>query len=332
MEWNRGTLLQQSGSYWQTCALHSAVKLDIFTTIGENSLTAKELAEQTGLNLRGLTMLLNALTAMSLLIKKDDTYANTPESKTFLSKNSSEYIGFIMTHHHFLMESWQKLDQGIKTGAPVRTRPASGETREDEQKRESFLMGMFNMASGQAPEIVAQIDLSSKRRLLDLGGGPGTYAIRFCEENPDLTAAVFDLPTSRPFAEKTIKKFNLEDRVEFIPGNFLEDKIPGTYDAAWLSHILHGEDPEGCKQIIEKTVGALKPGGLIIIHEFILDNTMDGPLFPALFSLNMFLGGNGQSYSEEQLIGMLEEAGASGCKRLPFTGSTGSGLITGVKP
>ncbi|MBT8331044.1 MAG: methyltransferase, partial [Deltaproteobacteria bacterium] len=164
-----------------------------------------------------------------------------------------------------------------------------------------------------------------------LGGGPGTYAIHFCRHNPDLKATVFDLPTTRPFAEQTIKRFELSDRIDFQAGNYLKDEIKGRYDAAWLSHILHAEGPDGCHQIIQKAVAALKPGGIIIIHEFILNNSMDGPLFPALFSLNMLLGTEaGQAYSEQQLRDMLSAAGAKEINRLPVRTPNDSGIITAL--
>ena len=189
---------------------------------------------------------------------------------------------------------------------------------------------MFNMAMGMAPHIVPAIDVSNRQHLLDLGGGPGTYAIHYCLANDGLKATVYDLPTTRPFAERTIQRFKLADRINFMDGNYLEDPVEGNYDVAWLSHILHGEGPDDCRMIIKKAVAALEPGGMIIIHDFILNNSMDGPLFPALFSLNMLLGTeSGQSYSEEQIIDMLVGAGARDIRRIAINTPNDSGIIVG---
>jgi cyclopropane fatty-acyl-phospholipid synthase-like methyltransferase len=178
---------------------------------------------------------------------------------------------------------------------------------------------------------VPLIDFSGRRRLLDLGGGPGTYAIFFCKSNPDLKATVFDLPTTRPFAEKTIARMDVADRVAFMDGNFIADDISGKYDVIWMSHILHGEGPEDCRMIIRKAVSALEPGGMIIVHEFILDDTMDAPLFPALFSLNMLLGTDaGQAYSEKQLAEMFSQAGVKEVQRLRFDSPNDSSLLIGT--
>ncbi|MEJ2221202.1 MAG: class I SAM-dependent methyltransferase [Desulfobacterales bacterium] len=324
--WNPGQLLELSGYYWKTCTLHAAVKLDVFTCLGEETLSAEKVAKRLNASPRGTERLLNALVAMKLLIKTDDKYANSSSAGEFLSKNSPKYIGNIIMHHHHLVESWSQLDQAVQSGRPIRKRSSF----DDEKRRESFLMGMFNMAMNIAPMLIPGIDISSRRHLLDLGGGPGTYAIHFCRHNPRLTATVFDMPTTRPFAEKTIARFELSERINFVGGNYLQDDIEGRFDAAWLSHILHGESPEGCKTIIEKAIAALEPGGIIIIHDFILNNSMDGPLFPALFSLNMLLGTDGQAYSERQLMDMLADAGAKEIQRLAVQTPNDSGIITAI--
>ncbi len=325
-QWHPGTLLETSGYFWKTCTLHAGVSLDVFTALGGNERTAEQVAESIDADPRATGMLLNALSAMDLLVKSGKTYANTPESARWLSKASPEYIGFMIMHHYHLVDSWSNLDQGVRTGRPVRTRASFT----DEARRESFLMGMFNIAMAIAPTVSKIIDLEDRRTLLDLGGGPGTYAIHFCLENPRLRATVYDLPTTRPFAEKTIERFGVSDRVAFMDGDFIEEPVPGEYDAAWLSHILHGEGPEDCRKIIEKAVSALTPGGLIMIHEFILEDTLDRPLFPALFSLNMLLGTeSGQAYSESHLTEMLSSAGVVDIHRLPFRGPTDSSILMG---
>jgi SAM-dependent methyltransferase len=236
-------------------------------------------------------------------------------------------MGHIIMHHHHLALSWSKLDEAVRTGGLMRTRSSGS----DEEGRESFLMGMFNIAMNLAPRLVNTIDISDRRHLLDLGGGPGTYAIHFCLNNPGLRATVYDLPTTGPYAVKTIERFGLTERISFVAGDYLKEDIPGSYDVAWLSQILHAEDPEDCQRIIGKAASVLEPGGLLMIHEFILDNTLDGPLHPALFSLNMLLGTeNGRSYSEGEIMEMLARAGAREIKRISPQFPIESGIIRGV--
>lgn len=328
--WSAAELLELSGGYWSACALHAGVKLDLFTPLAEHPLTAAELAGRLKTDQRGLSMLLNALAAMDLVVKNGSTYAATPFAAEFLSCSSEKYLGHIILHHHYLMASWSRLDEAVRSGGPVGERVSHAD---NESNRESFLMGMFNLAMQLAPRIVPCIDLSGCHRLLDLGGGPGTYAIHFCLHNPSLEAVVYDLPTTRRFAEETIARFGLSDRIAFTSGDFIAKEIKGRFDVAWLSHILHSEGAQGCAVVLAKAVAALEPGGLLLVQEFILDDAQAGPLFPALFSLNMLLGTpTGQAYAEGELCAMLETAGLREVKRLPIELPNGAGIIAGRVP
>ncbi|RLF57335.1 MAG: SAM-dependent methyltransferase [Thermoplasmata archaeon] len=326
-EWTAGRLLEVSGGYWEGFTLHAAVVLDLFTLIGHREMTADEVAEQLGEDLRGVVMLLDGLVAMGLLRKERERYANTGAARSLLVKDSPRFVGHMVMHHHHLVNAWARLAEAVKSGSPVREKGPR-----EEEERAAFLKGMFNIASGIAPLLASQLDLSTRRHLLDLGGGPGTYAIHFCRENPQLKATVFDLPTTEPFARKTIERFGLSERISFVAGDYLKDDIGGQYDVAWLSHILHSVGHEACRLIIEKTVNALLPGGLLLIHDFFLNETRDGPLFPALFSLNMLVNtDDGRAYSEKEVEEMLLEAGLNDVKRLPFRGPNDSGIMMGVR-
>ena len=328
-DWTPPELLKMAGSYWSACTLHAGVKLDLFTLLSETPTTAEDLSRQSGLSERGLTMLLDALASLDLLQKKKGLYFTTAFSSEFLSKTSVKYMGHIISHHHHLVESWSRLDVSVLSGKPVRNRlshePSDGE-------RESFLMGMFNMAMLTAPMVVPQIDLTGRSHLLDLGGGPGTYAIHFCIHNPAMKATIYDLPATRQFAKETISRFSMQQRIDFQSGDFQDDVIVGQYDVAWLSHVLHGEGEEGCSNMLQKSVAALEPGGLLLVQEFILDEDRTKPVFPALFSLNMLLGtSNGKAYTEGEIVLLLQKAGLESVERLPVDLPNGAGVICGQR-
>jgi SAM-dependent methyltransferase len=327
-QWTKPALLETSGSYWKTCTLHTGVKLEVFSVIGKGAWDAAAVAGKISGDVFGVETLLNALCAMDLLVKENGCYMNTDFSLKFLDKNSPDYTGFIIMHHHHLMDSWNRMDESVLGGKPCRKRAVTA----SETERESFLMGMFNIAMGLAPHFAKEIDLSGKKRFLDFGGGPGTYAIHFCLENPEMTATVFDLPTTRVFAEKTIARFGMEGRIDFKEGSYVDDAVSldKEYDVAWISHNLHGEGPEDAEKVVAHAVSVLKPGGLLMIHEFILNDEKTGPLFPALFSINMLLGTEkGRAYSERELFSILEKNGLKDVWRLELKSAVTSGVVCG---
>lgn len=326
-QWNPASLLEFSGGYWGVCTLHAGVRLGLFSHLHPHGCTAAEAAQRAGADPRGTGMLLHGLCALGLLEKQGERFGNTSFSDLYLRRESPAYLGHLLMHHHHLMESWAHLDQAVVSGKPLRERSSFSEP----EWRESFLMGMFNIANLLAPLLVPQIDIGDRSRLLDLGGGPGTYAVHFCRTHPRMQACVYDLPTSRVFAESVIARFGLQDRIRFQDGNYLEQGIDGRYDVAWLSHILHGEGPQGCRRILERTLEAMEPGGLILVHEFVLDDDGKGPVFPALFSLNMLVGTeSGQAYREKDIFTMLRQAGARQVRRLPLTIPGPSSVIAGI--
>ncbi len=326
-DWTVGDLLSTSTAYWKGCALQAGVRLGVFSVIHDKRLHLTDVARAIDADERGTEYLLNALSAMGLLEKDDAHYSNSAASLEFLSRDSQKYMGHIILHHHHILDGWAQLDQAVKTGAPIQTRSYG-----EEAERESFLMGMFNLAMGIAPQIASQVDLAGRKHLLDLGGGPGTYAIHFCKANPELSAVIFDRATTEPFARKTVEKFDLSDRIDFAGGDFNVDPIAGgPYDTAWLSHILHSNGPGECRELIKKTVDAMQPGGLIMIHEFILENTKDAPEFAALFSMNMLINNPaGRSYSQQELADMLESAKVKNIAMHPFQGPNDSAIMYGT--
>jgi predicted O-methyltransferase YrrM len=324
-EWNIGQLLSTSSAYWRSSTVHAAVKLEIFTVLSEAQLTVAEMSTRTGASERGVAMLLNALTAMGLLEHSDSRYKNTDFSRSCLVKDEPGYIGYIIMHHFHLVDAWAKLHEAVAQGEPVEKR-----SHGEEAERESFQMGMFNLAMAIAPTIAASVNLDGKHHLLDLGGGPGTHAIHFCLANPMLKATIYDRKTTEPFAKQTTARFGVADRIDFIAGDFNADPIEGTFDVAWLSQILHSNSKEECQTLIGKTMQALEPGGYILIHDFFLNDSLDGPLFPALFSMNMLLNNQGRSYSEQELSDMLRQAGARDIHRLEFQGPNDSGILCGT--
>lgn len=326
-EWSTGELLRVSSAYWRGCALQAGVRLDVFSVIGDRCLSLADVAQRTGADVRGTEYLLDALAAMGLLRKDDTGYANSAAALELLSRTSPKYMGHIILHHHHILDGWAQLDQAVKRGLPVQQRSYG-----EEVERESFLLGMYNLAMGIAPGLARQIDLAGHRHLLDLGGGPGTYAIHFCIANPELTAVIHDRVTTEPFARRTVEQFGMTERIRFVGGDITTDPIrEGPYDVAWLSHILHSNGPEACREIIANTVKAMEPGGLIMIHDFILENSKDAPEFPALFSLNMLVNNpSGRSYSEEELTEMLRNAGVKDIVRHPFRGPSDSSILAGT--
>jgi cyclopropane fatty-acyl-phospholipid synthase-like methyltransferase len=160
--------------------------------------------------------------------------------------------------------------------------------------------------------VAAKLDLKGVRRLLDLGGGPATYAIIFAQAYPGLAATVFDLPMPIKIARENIAKNGLTDRVHTLAGNFLQDDIGTDYDFIWVSQILHSHDEEQCQLIIAKAVAALNPGGTLAIQDFYLNADGASPTGAAMFGVHMLaVTPRGRAYTHGEVAAWMQAAGLS---------------------
>lgn len=326
-QWTATTFLQASGMFWESFTLHAALALDIFTPLAAGPLSIEELARRTGCSRRGLDMLVTALCALELLRRNEDGDCELqPFARQYLCRGETAYLGYMVGHHQGLVPGWSRLADAVRTGRDV-----CDAAPPPTENREYFLMGMRNVANAQASRSVPHIDLGGRRRLLDLGGGTGAYAVRFCREHPELTATVFDLPASRPFAEQVLREEGLTDRISFTAGDFTRDALPSGFEVAWLSQILHGLHRDTAAEVVRKAGQALADGGLLLIQEFTLDDDRSGPLHPALFSLNMLVGTReGQAYTRAEIAAFMRAAGVDAPRVLPLDLPQGCRVHAGV--
>jgi predicted O-methyltransferase YrrM len=193
----------------------------------------------------------------------------------------------------------------------------------EEKWVQDFIWGMHAVARDQAPQVAALMDLAGVKHLLDLGGGPATYAIAFAQASPTLRATVFDLPKPVAIARENIRRHNLTDRIDTKAGNFLEDDIGSGDDFIWISQILHSHTEEQCRLIIDKAAKAVNPGGQVVIQDFFLNDDQTTPLEAAMFSVHMLaVTPGGRAYTHREVAAMMEKAGLKAIQHKPTSPQT----------
>ncbi|MDT8442132.1 MAG: methyltransferase [Desulfuromonadales bacterium] len=284
--------------------------LDLFNQFDEASCPADELARRLQVDARALQLLLNALVAMGLLVKQGDRYGNADVAREFLA--GDRYRGHIFRHIHHCWESWNDLAGVLKRGGPDLVREKAILHDEAEWNRD-FIRGMDDVTRELAPQVVAQLDLGEARRLLDLGGGPGTYARAFLAAHQQLEqVTILDLPQTLNVARESLTGYERADDVVLVEGDFHECDLGSGFDAVWISQVFHSVDEEGCQMLINKAWQALNPGGRLLVHEFLLDDDRTGPLSAALFAVHMLvMTAGGRTYSGAEIGGWMQQCGFS---------------------
>jgi ubiquinone/menaquinone biosynthesis C-methylase UbiE len=296
---------------WAAQTLFAANELGVFGLLSERGpLTADELAQALGTDADSTRRLLGALSAIDL-VEHDgdgDRFTNSLAADAYLVPGRADSMATWVE----LIGSWTQtfgdLAGSVRSGEPAEVPEEHLGGSSDYTRR--FIIGMHDYAIGPGRELARHLDLGGRRRLLDVGGGPGTYSILLAEANAGLSCVVFDLPDVVEIAEEVVERHGVQGQVETAAGDYHSDEFPRGFEVALISNVLHQEDRDSCRRILEQAHESLEPGGLLVIHAMFLNDAGDGPVWPALHNLLMLLVyRGGRAYSVEQTYAMLEESG-----------------------
>jgi ubiquinone/menaquinone biosynthesis C-methylase UbiE len=308
-----GQIMQLATGYWASAALLAANDLRVFGALAEGPRTVEEIVAACHAPVRSMAMLLDACAGLGLLTKdtSGDTarYANTPAAAAFLVPGGPGYLGDALRWSADQFALWGQLPGAVRLDAPP-IEPARHLGGDPEQTR-TFVLGMHNRARGVARGVVPFLDLSGVRTLLDVGGGPGTYATLLAQKYPNLRVTVLDLPHIVAIAAELVAEAGMSERVQMLPRDATqEDYGDAAFDAVLFSGVLHQMAPGTIRQMLQKARRALKPGGRILISDIMLDPAKTSPPFATLFSLQMLLTSEeGAVFSAEECADWLVEAG-----------------------
>lgn len=291
--------------------------LKVFTRLGESAMDAEQLASACGADTGMLAKLLVAGAAMGLLEREGQAYRNSALSGEFLVEGRPRYQGHIIAHSAKVWDVWSQLPKAA--GVSESAGDAAGEHR-------NFILGMYNITmAGRGDLFLKSVDLTGRRRLVDIGGGPGTYSILACQRYPELRATVFDVPETIAIAREVIAQHGLTERIGVREGDWETDEFGRGFDAALMSNILHGPESQAAMKLV-KAHSALEPGGLLAVQEFVMNDEKTGPLVPALF--NVMVG----AYSRGELTAEIERAGFADVRSVGQDEDAGCMWLTARKP
>jgi len=304
---NRQQILEIINGFRPACVLGAAAELDVWTALGDRSLTAEELTEKLGANLRATAMLLDAAAALQLLDKRDGRYSVPPELRDWLVEGGRDTVLPMLRHATGILRGWSQLAWTVKGGIPA-PRPAS--IRGPAADRAAFIAAMHTVSGPMADDLVAQLGPPKFRRLLDVGGASGTWTVAFLRAVPAATATIFDLPDAIEQARARLAGTEFESRVTLAAGDFYVDDLPAGADFAWVSAICHQHSRRHNRELFAKVYQALAPGGRIAIRDIVMEPCRTQPRDGALFAINMLVNTDtGGTFTFDEYAEDLQAAG-----------------------
>jgi acetylserotonin N-methyltransferase len=316
-------VLELAMAFRRSKTMFAAISLGVFDALSEGSKSTSALAAKLRASPDALGRLLDACVGLGLLACSQGQYSNTPAAAAYLCRSSPRRLtGYNIYSNEVLWNLWAHLEDAVREGGH-RWKQAYGwdgpifaNFFHTEEAKHEFLMGMHGYGLISSPHVVAAIDLSPFRRMVDLGGATGHLAIAACQRYPRLHAVVFDLPEAVPLARKVVADSPVADRVAVQPGDFFKDPLPPA-DLYALGRIVHDWAEEKIDRLLRKIYEQLPAGGALLIAEKMLEEERGGPTWALMQSLNMLVCAEGKERTLAEYEVLLKKAGFSevqGCR------------------
>jgi hypothetical protein len=321
-------------SFWQAKALMTAVELGVFQSLVRGPRSGEALAAELALAGRGAHDFFDALVALGLLERRERTYSNSPLAASFLDPAKPSYIGGLveMTNSR-LYPTWGQLADGLRSGEP---RNESKDEKDyyanlgrSTDRLAVFLRGMTGLSAAASRAIAQKVPWTQYRTFVDVGGAEGGLSVQLALAHPHLTGGTFELPAVQPYHDAYVDSFALADRLRFHGGDFFVDPLPSA-DAIVMGHVLHNWNLQQKRLLVSKAYAALPEGGMLLVHESLIDDDRRSNALGLLMSLNMLLvTREGFGFTGAECQSWMREAGFSTTRVAHLSGA--ESMVIGIK-
>ena len=293
-------------------ALFSALDLDLFGHLEGSVRDITGLSVASGVAAPRLRTLLASLVSIGLVTRDGDDYRNAPASARYLVRSAPAYFGEYYRYQisRQLFPAMTRLDAGLAGDDAGLLFGGEEGMMADPVEAETFSRSQHAGSMGPAVMLARGFDLGGRTTLLDVAGGTGAFSIALCRRNPTLTATILDFPNVAALAQSYAAGAGLADRIAIVGGNAITTDWPDGQGLVLMSYLLSAVAEENFATLFAKAHAALAPGGLLILHDFMLDDDERGPDLAAhWFLANLAISSHGISFSPSSLSPMLAAAG-----------------------
>jgi ubiquinone/menaquinone biosynthesis C-methylase UbiE len=314
-------------AYQRTSALKAAIDLELFTAVGETKGGLDEISQRIKAPERGVRALCDFMVISGFLNKdlgkSGPRYSLTPDSATFLHKESPAYVGgaTVFMASPFVTDAFKDLASVVRAGGPL-----------TDERIEKENPGWVDFARAMAPMIYPVAEQTEKlvrtcaeTRVLDVAAGHGLFGIAIARQNANAKVVALDWPSVLAVASENARRLGVSDRYSLLAGDVLEVPFGNGFDLVLVPNLLHHWDRQAIQVFLKKAHAALAARGRIVVVEFAPNDDRVSPPVTAAFVMNMFaLTQGGDAYTASELVGMLRNAGFSSCEvhALPPTPQT----------
>ncbi len=311
--------------YMASRALFAALELDLFTRLSGAEKSLELLSKETKVSPNLLQPLLTSLVSVGLVVLNETTYSNAPASEAYLvhgaTRDFSDYLRFVVgkANYSFMGE----LEKALRGERKPLVGGYYSSWYADPQDAEQFTRAQHRGSLGPATVLARQTDLGKRRSLLDIGGGSGAFTIALCQRNTKLTATILDFPETVEVAKRYVAEAGLQERITHLPGNALGTDWPNDHEVILMSYLWSAVRGAEIEVLAKRAYAALPPGGMVLIHDFMVDDGLNGPPTAAFHLLILAL-------DNPEMVSLTPSFVAKRLSDVGFRNVTADTLIPGI--
>jgi SAM-dependent methyltransferase len=292
--------------------LFAAAELGIFEALADEPATLDQVSERTGLPRSCARISLDALTALGLLERDVDRYRNGPEAAVFLAGTAGPDLRPLLRFWDRLSyRSWMSLASALAEGNSRQAPP-----RLSEEEARIFSEGVEAITAAPARALAEAHDWSQHTRVLDVGGGTGSFLLALFDQHPHLQGTLVELP-----AVAAIAREGLAGRADVVAADALTDPLPSGHDAILVANLIHLLSPDSTRKLLARLRAVSAAGTALLLVDFFTDDSHTDPPFAALMAGEFRLvSPEGDVYSEREINDWLTETGWTPSHSTPLAG------------
>lgn len=289
--------------------LFAASELGVFEALANGPLTLHALSEAVHVAPERLRPLLGAVAALELLVCDGGTYRNTACAQAHLAGTGGEVDlrPLVRFWDQLNYPLWMRLSKVIRSGAP------NGSMHQSPASQATYSRGVEACSAPSALMLPHASDYRSATRLLDIGGGTGSWTAALLAAHPHMSGTVFDLPNAADLAREHLRPLIEAGRVQVVAGDFFASDIPRGHDLVLIANIMHALSASRAVDLLARVRAAVESGSRLLLVDFWTDRTGTRPRLAALMAGSFLLTtGEGGAYTEEEGWSWLADTGWTG--------------------
>jgi demethylspheroidene O-methyltransferase len=311
--------------------LLACVRLGLFDFLRDGAKSTAEIAGRASIPEDRARQLLRAAAALRLLeARRDDRFGIGVLGAAMIDNAS---LLALVEHHAMLYVDLENpvalfRDPGRETKMSQLWPYAAGQ-QPDTLETDDVASYTDLMAASQemvAEQVIEAFSFRRQKRLLDIGGGAGAFAIAVAKRWPHLEITIADLPAVADIARRRVDAAGLASRIRVVGVDATKGSLPGGFDTVSLVRILHDHDEETVLELLTAARSAMAEAGTLLVAEPMADAPGAGDLNAAYFNVYLMAMGSGRPRRADELGALMESAGFRDVRprRTPVP------LITGV--